>query len=66
MLHRAVPHLHALHDLNEEYRYARRGTPTSRAVESAVAELEGGHNAKVTPSGMAVISTAPPGLPQDR
>ena len=52
------PTVHALHDLNEEYRYARRGTPTSRAVESAVAELEGGHNAKVTPSGMAAISTA--------
>ena len=39
------------------YVYGRRGTPTSRAVEQAVAALEGGFAAKVTPSGLAAIST---------
>ncbi|MBI2719942.1 MAG: cystathionine beta-lyase [Rhizobiales bacterium] len=37
--------------------YGRRGTPTSRAVETAVAALEGGFATKVAPSGMAAIST---------
>ena len=46
-----------LHERSAEYLYARRGTPTSRAVESAVATVEGGHAAKMTPSGMAAIST---------
>ena len=32
--------------------------PTSRAVESAVARLEGGHAAKIVSSGLAAISTA--------
>lgn len=47
----------ALEDFKQEYRYARRGTPTSRAVESAIATLEGGYNAKICSSGMAAIST---------
>lgn len=47
----------ALHDRSQDYVYARRGTPTSRAVETAIAVLEGGHDAKVTPSGMAAIAT---------
>jgi cystathionine beta-lyase len=51
------PTAQALHDLDQEYRYARRGTPTSRAVESAVALVEGGHAAKIVCSGMAAIST---------
>jgi cysteine-S-conjugate beta-lyase len=48
----------ALHDKHARYRYARRGTPTSLAVESAIAALEGGHATKVTPSGLAAIATA--------
>ena len=52
------PSAHALHDRSQPYVYGRRGTPTSRAVEDAVALVEGGHKAKVTPSGMAAISTA--------
>lgn len=50
------PTAQALHDRTQTYVYGRRGTPTSRAVEEAVALVEGGHNAKMTPSGMAAIS----------
>ena len=52
------PTVKALHERAQPYTYGRRGTPTSRAVEEAVALVEGGHNAKMTPSGMAAISTA--------
>ncbi len=52
------PTAQSFHDRKQTYLYGRRGTPTSRAVESAVALLEGGHNAKMCPSGMAAISTA--------
>ncbi|WP_421695408.1 cystathionine beta-lyase [Aestuariivirga sp.] len=52
------PDTHALHDRSQTYVYGRRGTPTSRAVEEAVALVEGGHNAKMAPSGLAAISTA--------
>ncbi len=40
------------------YKYARRGTPTSRALETAIAELEGGFDCKVAPSGLAAVSCA--------
>ena len=42
------------------YIYGRRGTPTSEALESALAELEGPHCAGVAllPSGLAAITTA--------
>lgn len=52
------PSAHALHDRSQPYVYGRRGTPTSKAVEEAVALVEGGYNAKMAPSGMAAISTA--------
>ena len=52
------PTAQTLHDRSQKYIYARRGTPTSRAVESAVALVEGGHMAKVASSGMAAVSTA--------
>jgi cysteine-S-conjugate beta-lyase len=42
----------------QPYYYGRRGTPTSRAIESAICELEGGFNCKVAPSGQAAISMA--------
>lgn len=47
----------AFHAQNQPYLYGRRGTPTSRALEEAVALVEGGYKAKVTPSGMSAIST---------
>ena len=52
------PDLAAYRSKSQAYRYGRRGTPTARAVEQAVALLEGGHDARLCPSGMAAISTA--------
>jgi cysteine-S-conjugate beta-lyase len=48
----------ALHDPRHEYRYARRGTPTVRALELAIAELEGGFACKLHPSGLSAAATA--------
>ena len=42
----------------QKYTYGRRGTPTSRAIEDAIAELEGGYACKVAPSGVAAITSA--------
>ncbi len=42
----------------QPYVYGRRGTPTSRAIEDAIAELEGGYACKVAPSGVAAITAA--------
>ena len=42
----------------QPYSYGRRGTPTSRAIEDAIAELEGGYACKVAPSGVAAITSA--------
>lgn len=52
------PSVEELHARRQPYLYGRRGTPTSRAFEEAVATLEGAHDARVTPSGMAAVSTA--------
>lgn len=38
-------------------RYGRRGTPTTFALEDAVAELEGGFRSIAVPSGLAAITT---------
>ena len=43
---------------SQPYLYGRRGTPTSRAFETAVAELEGGHDCKACPSGLAAVTAA--------
>ncbi|MBG1231482.1 cystathionine beta-lyase [Aestuariivirga litoralis] len=48
----------ALKNRKQPYVYGRRGTPTSRAIEEAIAELEGGFACKVSPSGLAAITTA--------
>jgi cystathionine beta-lyase len=42
---------------DQPYTYGRRGTPTSRAAETAIAAFEGGHDCKVSSSGLAAIST---------
>ncbi|MDZ3835831.1 MAG: cystathionine beta-lyase [Rhodospirillales bacterium] len=39
-------------------RYGRRGTPTTFALEEAVAELEGGYRSIAVPSGLAAITTS--------
>jgi cysteine-S-conjugate beta-lyase len=51
------PNVQTLKDRSQDYLYGRRGTPTSRALETAIAELEGGHDCKVSSSGLAAIST---------
>jgi len=46
---------------DEDYQrisYGRHGTPTTRALEDAVAQLEGGYRAVAVPSGLAAIVAA--------
>jgi cystathionine beta-lyase len=50
------PTLEALHRYDQEYTYGRRGTPTVRALEEAMAALEGGHRSWVAPSGLAAVT----------
>jgi cystathionine beta-lyase len=45
----------AMSDRFADFRYGRLGTPTSRALETAMAELEGGTRAMLVPSGLAAI-----------
>ena len=52
------PNMEALKPGGQKYVYGRRGTPTSRAIEDAIAELEGGFACKVAPSGVAAITAA--------
>lgn len=40
------------------YSYGRRGNPTVETLETAIAELEGGAGAVVTPSGLSAVSVA--------
>ncbi|HET7715315.1 MAG TPA: cystathionine beta-lyase [Bauldia sp.] len=48
----------AMLDRRQRYVYGRRGTPTSEALESAVAEMEGAKGAVLCPSGLSAVSTA--------
>jgi cysteine-S-conjugate beta-lyase len=52
------PDVDTLNRRNQPYSYGRKGTPTSRAFETAVAELEGGYDCKAAPSGLAAITAA--------
>ncbi len=51
------PTVKALHERDQPYTYGRKGTPTSRAVETAIASLEGGHDCKISSSGLAAVTT---------
>lgn len=51
------PNAASLRAGNQPYTYGRKGTPTSRALEDTIAVLEGGHACKVTPSGLAAITS---------
>ncbi len=42
----------------QDFTYGRLGTPTVKALEEAIAELEGGHRTLLTPSGLSAIATA--------
>ena len=52
------PDVDTLDRRNQPYSYGRKGTPTSRAFETAVAEMEGGFDCKAAPSGLAAITAA--------
>jgi len=51
------PTVKALLERDQPYTYGRKGTPTSRAVETAIAALEGGHDCKISSSGLAAVTT---------
>jgi cystathionine beta-lyase len=42
----------------QPYTYGRRGTPTTRALEEAICELEGGARTVLTPSGLSACTLA--------
>jgi cystathionine beta-lyase len=48
----------ALEANDQAFTYGRVGTPTVKALEEAIAELEGGHRTLLTPSGLSAIATA--------
>jgi cysteine-S-conjugate beta-lyase len=50
------PTVEALQRYDQEYTYGRRGTPTVRALEAAMAALEGGARSWVVPSGLAAVT----------
>ncbi len=52
------PTLEAIHARTQPYTYGRRATPTTHALEEAIAHLEGGAATILTSSGLAAISTA--------
>ena len=47
----------ALEANDQEFTYGRLGTPTVRSLEEAIAELEGGYDTRLTPSGLSAIAT---------
>ena len=51
------PTVAALEANDQAFTYGRLGTPTVRALEEAIAELEGGHATLLTPSGLSAIAT---------
>jgi len=52
------PSVAALEANDQDFTYGRLGTPTVKALETAIAELEGGHRTLLTPSGLSAIATA--------
>lgn len=53
------PSVEALHAQNGTLNtYGRHGNPTTRSLESALAELEGAYGAMLTPSGLSALTTA--------
>jgi len=50
------PTLQCLEDDDQAYSYGRLGTPTVEALQTALAELEGGEASLLTPSGLSAIS----------
>jgi len=52
------PTLASLKTRSQPVTYGRRGTPTSFALQDAIAGLEGGYKTLLTPSGLSAVSTA--------
>jgi cysteine-S-conjugate beta-lyase len=52
------PTMAAIEANDQAFTYGRVGTPTVKALEEAIAELEGGHRTLLTPSGLSAIATA--------
>jgi cysteine-S-conjugate beta-lyase len=52
------PTLQGLEENAQDYSYGRLGTPTVAALQSMIAELEGGEATLLTPSGLSAISVA--------
>jgi len=52
------PDLATLEGHNAPYVYGRRGTPTSKSLEDAITELEGGAQTVLAPSGLGAIALA--------
>ncbi|HVV28335.1 MAG TPA: cystathionine beta-lyase [Rhizomicrobium sp.] len=52
------PNLAALEANRQPYSYGRRGTPTTRSFETAIADLEGAARVVTLPSGLNAIATA--------
>jgi cystathionine beta-lyase len=52
------PTVAALEANDQDFTYGRVGTPTVKALEATIAELEGGQRTLLTPSGLSAIATA--------
>jgi cysteine-S-conjugate beta-lyase len=52
------PNSAALEANDQDFTYGRLGTPTVRALEEAIAEIEGGHRTLLAPSGLSAIATS--------
>jgi len=52
------PDVATLKSGGQRYVYGRRGSPTSEALESAIAELEGAAGTVLTPSGLSAVTLA--------
>jgi cysteine-S-conjugate beta-lyase len=52
------PTLASLESNAQDFTYGRVGTPTVKALEEAIAELEGGARTLLAPSGLSAIATA--------
>ncbi len=50
------PSFASLEANDQEFSYGRLGTPTTKALAEAIAELEGGHATVLTPSGLSAIA----------
>jgi cystathionine beta-lyase len=52
------PDVQSMFDGSQPYTYGRRGTPTTRALEEAFCQLEGGARTVLTPSGLSACTLA--------